>query len=44
MIKLKNILNEDITQAVYDFIQQIIKGSEWEDKVYLVGESVVFLK
>lgn len=37
MIKLKQILFESLTQSVYDFIKQTIKGTEWEDKVYAVG-------
>ena len=41
MIKLKKILMEDIREkAAENFIKNIIKGTEWENNVYIAGGAV----
>ena len=38
MIKMKNILNEGLKEkATEDFLRSIIKGTEWDKKIYAVG-------
>jgi poly(A) polymerase len=38
MIRLKHLINEGVKElAIEDFLKNLIKGSEWEGKVFIVG-------